>query len=143
MEKVNLENIIKSFFLGIFIGVVLQFNDNGDGTITIRFIILLASGSMGFIIGFITELLTSILPITMAKSWTYFIVSNLIALIVTAIIMLFSIILTNDSIKDKRELIPIVFIVLSIVFVANIIDYIMYIRAQKKLKTFKQMLENK
>lgn len=143
MEKVNLKNIIKSFFLGIFIGIVLQFNVDVNVSASYRFLLLLTSGSLGFIIGFITEWVTSILPISIAKTRNYFFINNLIALVVTALIMVFSIMVTNGKMSGIREFVPIIGIVLGIVFMANILDYIMYHRVQKKLKLFKGSFRDK
>lgn len=143
MEKIHLKNIVKSFFLGIFIGIVLLFNHNEFDTATDKFLLLLTSGSMGFIIGFITEWVTAILPISIAKPRNYFFINNLIALVVTSVIMFVSIMLTNNKIESYRDSIPIIGIVLGIVFLANSIDYLMYHRAQNKLKIFKELFKDK
>ncbi|PKM49147.1 MAG: hypothetical protein CVV02_17365 [Firmicutes bacterium HGW-Firmicutes-7] len=143
MEKIHLKNIVKSFFLGIFIGIVLLFYDNGFDTTTDKFLLLLTSGGMGFIIGFITEGVTSILPISIAKPRNYFFINNLIALVVTSVIMLVSIMLTNNKMESYRDIMPVIGIVLGIVFLANGIDYMMYYRAQNKLKIFKELFKDK
>lgn len=142
MEKIHLENIIKSFFLGLFMGVVLQFYDHSDMLFAYRVFAVLASGSIGFIIGFITEWLTSILPISMAKARTYFFINNLIALIVTAFIMASLIMITSGELENRGEFTPIVLTVLGIVCLANLFDYMMYRRAQNKLKTYKERMKD-
>lgn len=142
MEKVNLKNIIKSFFLGIFIGFVLQFNNDADTLVSNRILILLASGSIGFIIGFITEFATSILPISIAKPRVYFFISNLISLVVTGLIIVFSMII-SDGIENKKEFLPMACIILCIVFAANIVDYVIYQRTQNRLKKYKDLLNDK
>lgn len=146
MEKVNLVNIIKSFFLGIFIGIVLQFIQLKDDVVvsaSYRYLMILASGSMGFIIGFITEGVTSILPISIAKPRNYFFINNLIAIVATALIMVFSMIVTNGKMENKKEFVPMLLIVLGIVFMANIVDYMMYHRVQNKLKIYKGLFKEK
>jgi hypothetical protein len=146
MEKVNLENIIKSYFLGIFIGIVLQFvplKDNIEASTSYSYLKLLASGSLGFIIGFITEWVTSKLPISLAKPRNYFFINNLIAIIATALIMVFSIMVTNGNIESIKEFAPILLIILGIVLVANIADYMIFYRTQNQLKKYQGLLKDK
>ena len=146
MEKVNLKNVVKSYFLGIFICIVIlliQLKDNAEVSASDRYLMLLAGGSMGFIIGFITEWVTSILPISMAKPRNYFFINNLIAIVTTALIMAFSTMLANGHVESKKEFLPLVLIVLGIVFIANIMEYMMYQRAQSQLKKYKELIKNK
>jgi len=142
MEKVNLENIIKSFFLGIFIGVILQFYVNVTVSASYRFLLVLTSGGIGFVIGFITEWLTSRLPISLANPRNYFFINNLIALAVTALIVTAAMVVTGSEIESIREFIPVLSIVLVIVCAANIGEYIKYRRAQNKLGRFKKLLKD-
>ena len=143
MEKVHLENIIKSFFLGIFIGVILQFNANAAISSSDRFLLILAAGGIGFVIGFITEWLTSIIPINLANSRNYFFINNIIALSVTALIVFAYMVVTDSEAQGKAEFIPVLLIILGIVCAANIVDYIMYRRAQIKLENIKDLLKAK
>ncbi|WP_141505100.1 hypothetical protein [Paenibacillus luteus] len=143
MENINFENIIKSFFLGIFIGVILQFYDHTEMQYAYKVMAVLASGSIGFIIGLITEWLTAILPISLANARTYFFINNLIALIVAAFIMASLIMITSHTMENKEGFMPIVWIVLGMICIANLFDYLMYRRAQNKLKTFKALLKDK
>jgi len=141
MENINLENIIKSFFLGLFMGIILQFYDKSDVLFEYKVLTVLASGSIGFIIGFITEWLTAILPIRIANARTYFFINNLIALVVTTIIMAALILITSSEMENKGEFMPVLMIVLGIICIANLFDYLMYRRAQNKLKTFKALIQ--
>ncbi|WP_139990599.1 hypothetical protein [Paenibacillus paridis] len=143
MENINFENIIKSFFLGILIGVILQFYDHTDMPYAFKVMAVLASGSIGFIIGLITEWITAILPISLANARTYFFINNLIAVIVAALIMASLIVITSSTMENKESFLPIVWIVLGIICIANLFDYLMYRRAQKKLKTFKAWMNDK
>lgn len=143
MDKIHLENIIKSFFLGLFIGILLQFFNDTDVLFEYKIVTVLASGSIGFIIGFITEWLTAILPISIANSKIYFFINNLIALIITTLIMLSLVIIADGQMDKQGEFIPILSIVLSIICIANLFDYMMYRRVQQKLKTFKAMMKDK
>lgn len=141
MDNINYENIIKSFFLGLFIGVILQLYDHAEVLLSYKLLSVLASGSVGFMIGLITEWLTSILPISMARARTYFFINNLIALLVTAFIIGFFAMLTNRETENSVELAPILMIVLGIVCIANLFDYLMYRRAQQKLRAFKAKMK--
>ncbi|URN95852.1 MAG: hypothetical protein NAG76_06295 [Candidatus Pristimantibacillus lignocellulolyticus] len=143
MDKIHLENIIKSFFLGLFIGILLQFFNDTNVLFEYKIVTVLASGSIGFIIGFITEWLTAILPISIANSKIYFFINNLIALIITTLIMLSLVIIADGQMDKQGEFIPILSIVLSIICIANLFDYMMYRRVQQKLKTFKAMMKDK
>jgi len=143
MEKIHLENIIKSFFLGLFIGLLLQFYNDTDVLFAYKIIAVLASGSIGFLIGFITEWLTAILPISIANSKMYFFINNLIALIVTTLIMVSFIMIAGDQMENQGEFMPILWIVLGIICIANLFDYMMYRRVQHKLTTFKALIKDK
>ncbi|WP_238188263.1 DUF2207 domain-containing protein [Paenibacillus sp. L3-i20] len=143
MENIHLQNVIKSFFIGLFIGIVIQLYDDTEVLITYKVLTVLASGSVGFIIGFITEWLTSILPIRMANSRTYFFINNLIALVVTTLIMASFLLITGSTIDNKVAFMPMLLIVLGIICIANLFDYMMYRRAQTKLKSFKEMIKDK
>lgn len=137
MEKIHYANIIKSFFLGLFMGVILQLLDTSDTAFTYRAMIVLASGSIGFIIGFITEWVTALLPIQIANPRTYFFINNLIALLVTACIMITFYVLSRGEIESRGEFTPTLLIVLGIICMANVMDYLMYRRAQRRLERFK------
>ncbi|MFD0674680.1 hypothetical protein [Cohnella sp. GCM10027633] len=133
----NLVNVVKSFFLGLFLGVVLLFYDSADATFKYRALTLLASGSIGFVIGLITEWLTAILPISLARARMYFLINNLIALGVTTILMGAMYAIASGAEGNEGEFVPVLFLVLGIICIANLFDYAMYRRAQKKLRTFK------
>ena len=141
MERVNFENVIKSFFLGVFIGVVLQFNVDGSVAWSDRLIMVLASGGMGFVIGLITEWLTLRLPINLANPRNYFFINNMIALVVTASIVSVAMVVTGTETRQNTEFAPILLVVLGIVCAANIIEYLAYRRTQTKLRTLKKLLK--
>lgn len=143
MEKINLENVIKSFFLGLFLGVLLQFYSRANVLFEYKVLAVLASGSIGFIIGLITEWLTSLLPIRMANSRMYFFINNLIALLVATILMVSLILITGSKAEHKAEFVPLLSIVLGVICIANLTDYMMYRRAQNKLQSFKALIKEK
>jgi len=142
MGKINFENIIKSFFLGLFIGMILQWQSRADVLLQYQVLAVLASGSVGFIVGFITEWLTSILPISMANARTYFLINNAIALIVTTLIMGFLLSIASDTMEGSGGFAPVLLIVLGMICLANLFDYMMYRRAQHKLRTYQASMES-
>ncbi|WP_372631159.1 hypothetical protein [Cohnella sp.] len=143
MEKINGKNVIKSFFLGLFIGVILQAYDPANLSIFDRVVSVLASGIVGFVIGFITEGLTARLPIRIANARTYFFINNLIALVVTAVIVGFLILIPNRALENQGQWLPVILTVLGIVCAANALDYWMYRRTQAKLESFKAGMREK
>lgn len=84
----NIGNVVKSFFLGLGIGLVVLVLTSDAGTIGLRLLSVLASGGIGMLVGLVTEWLTSLLPIRLARPRTYFLINGAIAVIVTAVIML-------------------------------------------------------
>ena len=142
MDKIHLESVIKSFFLGLFIGIVLLFYHDAEAALAYKTVTVLASGSLGFLIGWLTEWLTALLPIRIANSRTYFFINNLLALIVTTFIMASFMLITGSAVEDMGQFMPTLLIVLGVVCVANLGDYMMYRRAQHKLQVFKASMKD-
>ncbi|MBD8000391.1 hypothetical protein, partial [Oerskovia gallyi] len=84
----NFRNVVNSFFLGLGIGVVMLVANAGAGDPGMWALTVLASGGIGLLVGLVTEWLTSLLPIRLARPRTYFLLNGLIALVTTAAIML-------------------------------------------------------
>ena len=144
MGNIHLGNIVKSFFLGLFIGVILQFYDRSAASVEDTVLRLLASGSIGFLIGFVTEWLTSVLPIRLANARMYFFINNLIALAVTAVLMAsFAWMTASEEKMVIGEFAPILLTVLGIVSAANLFDYWLYRRAQNQLHRFQMSMKDK
>lgn len=143
MDTVNFANVIKSFFLGILIGVIIQLQTPPGLLLSYKVMSVLASGSIGFIIGLTTEWITSVLPIRIARMRTYFLVNGLIALSVTLILMIaLSALAANDGLNQEGFL-PVGLLVLGIVGTANLLDYMWYRRTQHKLDSFKASMKGR
>lgn len=140
MDKLNFINIIKSFFLGAFIGFILQFRVYTDQELAYRAMAVLASGSIGFLIGLVTEWLTAILPISLARVRTYFLINGLLALVVTSILMLVLDGIAGSSTMQQLPFAPALGFVLAIVAIANLLDYSLYRRTQRRLERYKRGL---
>ncbi|MHA6481805.1 hypothetical protein ACX1C1_07860 [Paenibacillus sp. strain BS8-2] len=143
MSNVHFENVIKSFFLGLILGLILLVFDDPDATLTYKVLAVLASGSIGFIIGFVTEWLTAILPIRLANPRMYFFINNLIALVVATLLMVSLYWITGGDHESNAPFVPVLLTVLSIICIANLFDYMMYRRAQSKLKTYQATIKDK
>ncbi|WP_270166961.1 hypothetical protein [Paenibacillus sp. SYP-B4298] len=143
METVNFTNVIKSFFLGIVIGVMVQLQAPPGLLPSYKVMSVLASGSIGFIIGLITEWITSMLPLRLARMRTYFLINGLIALSVTFILLIGMNQITVNEGHSQEGFLPVVAIVLGIVGAANLLDYMWYRRTQHKLDSFKASMKER
>lgn len=137
MDKLNLESIIKSFFLGGFIGLVLQISFLDQFNIQEGIIMILVSCSIGFIIGLITEVITALLPISIARPWTYFVINGVISLVITASILYLTVFVSSGNAGESYDLHLVIAIALFIVLCANVIDFVLYMRVQRRLSKFK------
>lgn len=127
----NFGNVVKSFFLGLGIGLVVLVLTPDAGTIGLRMLSVLASGGIGLLVGLVTEWLTSLLPIRLARPRTYFLINGAIAVVVTAAIM---VTLLAVSGWKGAEVWGLVAVVLAIVVVANVVDYLLYRRTMTRLR---------
>lgn len=133
----NIGNVVKSFFLGLGIGLVVLVLTSDAGTIGLRLLSVLASGGIGMLVGLVTEWLTSLLPIRLARPRTYFLINGAIAVIVTAVIMLTLMAFSGWRGAGMWRLIV---VVLAIVMVANIVDYLLYRRTMTRLRRLQARL---
>lgn len=136
----NLTNVVRSLFLGLGIGALLQFSIGAEASLLDRALTVLASGALGLVIGFVTEWLTSLLPIRIARTRTYFALNNAIALAVTLIVMLALVLLFGEHADSTWGFWPVIGVVLAIVCAANIAEYLLYRRTQSRLRVFQDGL---
>lgn len=130
----NITNIIRSLFLGLGIGLLLQFSSGPTVSLLERVLTVLLSSALGLGIGFATEWLTSLLPIRIARTRTYFALNNAIALTITFIVMLSLGLLFGEQIESTWGWWSVVGVVLVIVCVANVTEYLLYRRTQQRLR---------
>jgi membrane protein DedA with SNARE-associated domain len=83
------------------------------------------------------------LPVSIAMTKTYFIINNLISLIVAALIMSLSVYIMNDELQLQSDFFQVVVMVLSIIFVANLVDYMRYRKSQIHLLQYKKSMRQK
>lgn len=124
--------VVKSFFLGLGIGVVLQVLGLVEATLLERVLTVLASGGIGLVIGAATEYLTSLLPIRIARTASYFLINNLIAMAISALVVSLMLAFASEEDRAGRGW-PNVVTVVAIVGVANVVDYLLYRRTQRRL----------
>lgn len=130
----NLTNVVRSLFLGLGIGILLQFSIGAEASLLDRALTVLASGALGLAIGFVTEWLTSLLPLRLARTRTYFVLNNAIALAVTLVVMGGLVLVFGEHADSTWGWWPVVGVVLVIVCVANIAEYLLYRRTQARLR---------
>lgn len=134
----NFGNVVKSFFLGVGIGVLLQlgmlFRPGSDASDAGSWAIALAaSGMIGLVIGLVTEWLTALLPIRLARTRTYFLINGGIAVVVTAAILLLARTVVGGGFASAEWWSTLGIIVL-IVTIANVADYAVYARTNARLR---------
>lgn len=143
----NYRNVVSSFFLGLGIGVVVILASAGAGDPWLWVLTVLASGGIGLLVGLVTEWLTSLLPIRLARPRTYFLLNGLIALVTTAAIMLGLAALAAGTGLGARpedgaqDWWPVVGLVLAIVVVANVADYLVFRWTRARLRTVQASLD--
>lgn len=122
----------------MFIGICLHLYLGGHYTEWLVNAVI--GGAVGFVIGGITEVATAFLPISMAKPKTYFLINGLIAIVVAAIVFfLFNRFFGTNGIT--KENILLFAGIIMIINLANVLDYVMYKKANKKLKIYKERIE--
>ncbi|GAA3217316.1 hypothetical protein ACFP63_14160 [Oerskovia jenensis] len=141
----NFRNVVNSFFLGLGIGVVVILANAGAGDPGLWALTVLASGGIGLLVGLVTEWLTSLLPIRLARPRTYFLLNGLIALVTTAAIMAGLAALaagTGIGVEgDGQDWWPVVGLVLAIVVVANVADYLVFRWTRARLRRVQASLD--
>ena len=136
----NYKNVVKSFFLGIFIGVALQSINPAAADVTQRLWSVLAAGGLGLIIGLVTEWTTSLLPLRIARTRTYFLLNNVIAMVVTAPAMVLLTAFAASPADARWGWWPFILTAVAIVGAANGVEYLLYRRTQRRLGALKAKL---
>ncbi|WP_328473376.1 hypothetical protein OHA21_12335 [Actinoplanes sp. NBC_00393] len=121
--------LVKSFALGLVVGVALQLSAPAGTDFSDRALTVLACGAVGLMIGAVTEWLTSLLPIRIARTAVYFLINNLIAIVISAVVTAVLVALSSADVLDAG----VVVLVVAIVCVANLGDFLLYRRAQRRL----------
>lgn len=130
----NYENVVKSFFLGAVIGMLLQVVSPVPTAGWPLVVGILTSGAVGLLIGLATEWLTSLLPLRLARTAMYFAVNNLIAVVITAIAMVLLLVFADQETAARWNWWALIGAVVSIVSVANLVDFLLYRQSQRQLR---------
>lgn len=136
----NYANVGKSLLLGLGIGVVLIVVTPGEGTALLRVASVLASGGIGLVVGLVTEWVTSLLPIRLARPALYFAINGAIAVITTAVILGTLLLVAGGSAAEGWG--SVLALVVGIVVVANVADYLLYRRTLRRLRRLQAGLED-
>lgn len=136
LKKINYMNIFKSLFLGIFVGAVVIAYLNGYESAQVFMLQLLLSGVAGLLIGAVTEIITALLPIDIAKTSTFFFINNMVAIITTVFILFVTFTIIGGNMKEVSLEILIISCIL--IAIANVIDYLMYKNTNRKLQDYQK-----
>jgi hypothetical protein len=142
LDRIDIKNILCSFVIGALIGLFSQIAVNAALDIKVLLISVLISGLFGLFIGAVIEFIMSLLPIKIAKPSTYFIISNITALLITFVVILLLFFYGVEDF-DATDLSIVLIIAFVIIFAANIIDYTRYKKANKKLVEYKEKNKSK
>lgn len=136
LKNINYTNIFKSLFLGIFVGAVVIASLNGYESAQVFILQLLLSGVAGLLIGAVTEIITALLPIDIAKTSIFFFINNMVAIITTVFILFVTFTIIGENMKEVS--LEILIISCIIIAIANIIDYLMYKNTNRKLQDYQK-----
>jgi hypothetical protein len=87
-----------------------------------------------------SEWLTSLLPIRLARTGTYLVVNGAIAVVVAAAVTVTLIVFTGAGPRDAADAWPVVVLVVPIVGVAYVIDHFLHQRTQRRLRSWQESL---
>lgn len=128
----NILAIAKSGLLGLGVGLALTLLGITNASIADRLLNVLVAGAVGLVIGALTEWLTSLLPLRIARTKTFFLINNAIAVAVSALVTALLVLFAAEEFRDRVWVILAVVIV--IVCIGNLLDYLLYRRAQRRLR---------
>lgn len=133
-------NVVKSLVLGVIVGLALQILGDADTPAGDRALTVLVSAGAGLVVGIVSEWLTSLLPIRLARTGTYFVVNSVIAVVVAVAVTVTLIVFTGAGPRDAADAWPVVVIVVAIVGVAYIVDHFFHQRTQRRLRLLQESL---
>ncbi len=139
LSKINYKSVIASFWIGVAIGLSFLVLYNNLSHFQNVVITLLVSGSIGLLIGTVTEVLTAALPATIANHKSYFIINSLIGGIITAIVLVVLAQYSMISIHSMDFRYG-VMIAVAIICIANVMEYLYYKKTNRNLEAFKNQL---
>ncbi len=136
LNKLNIKGIWLSSIIGLIIGSLNLVFIYKPANTNDLIIVLIACTLIGLFIGAITEVITALLPISLANPKRYFFINNLIALITTCIILVIIFAITSAATYRLIDLLTIIGIAITVVIVSNGMDYLYYVRTNKKLRDY-------
>lgn len=135
----NLISIAKSGLLGLAIGFALALLNLANASFADHLLNGLVAGVVGLVIGALIEWVTSLLPLRIAHTATYFLINNAIAVVISALVTTLLVLFASEEIRDR--LWGILAVVVAIVCVGNLLDYLLYRRAQQRLRAAQSALD--
>jgi hypothetical protein len=135
LEKIETKNILFSFVIGALIGLIAQLTLNTVSGIGLLMLWFLIGGAIGLVAGTAIEFVMAVLPVTIARPVTYFLLNNLVALFFTAVavIALYCFGIENFTGTDLAAVLAIAVV---IVIMANGLHYYKYRNLNKNLVSY-------
>lgn len=128
----NILAVAKSGLLGLGIGLALTLLGLTNASIADRLLNVFVAGVIGLVIGALTEWLTSLLPLRIARTKTFFLINNAIAVAISALVTALLVRFAAEEFHDRVW--TILAVVIVIVCIGNLLDYLLYRRAQRRLR---------
>lgn len=133
LKNINFRNIFHSIWIGAVISFLIQIKLNEPLNISVNILIIIAGGIIGLIIGGVSETITAFLPKKIAGTGLFFLINNLLSIVIT-VTVLFLITINRNIDLDKQTFVTVIFIAVSVIVIINIFDYIWYKKVNKKLE---------
>jgi len=137
LDKINYRSLVTSFGIGVAISCSFQLQLMESIELKSFLMVAFAGGGIGFLIGAFAEVITALLPISLAKPKTYFMISGGIGLGLTMSVLILSKLMLKEAmgIDVFRS---VVIIAVGIVVVANVLDFRHYKKANDHLEAYKR-----
>lgn len=135
LDRIDIRNILFSFIIGALIGLFSHIALNPASNLKSLMICVLMSGIIGLFVGTVIEFVMALLPVTIAKPGTYFLINNLTALFVTSVVILSLYFYWRDNFTTG-DLVIVLIIAFGTVIGANILDYYKYKRTNARLMEY-------
>lgn len=135
LSRIDKNNSLYSFVIGAIIGLVAYLSLNSAPDAGSLLLCAFISGVIGLVVGIVIMVAMSLLPVKIAKTRLYFIIGNLLALLVTAAIIL-TIYFIGVEDFNSRDLLVVLAIAFPVIILANILEYVKYKKTNRKLIDF-------
>ncbi len=134
----NAQAVVRSGMLGVVIGIVLALLHAADTTLAEQALTVLISGALGLAIGAVTEWATSLLPLRIARTATYFLINNAIAVVISLAVTGLLVAFSPAGFAGGSWIVLCTVVV--IVCLGNLVEFLQYRRTQRRLHAAQDLL---